>query len=273
MPHQAVAHRGAWLFVLGAVALALLTGGCATPAASLLSTEDVLQRLLPSSVQIVLERDGRRFRSGSGAVIAATDSPKGVDCWILTSGHTLARGAEGAQVSVWLDRHLGRGRRAAATVVAVRDDAQVDLALLRVAAPRCATARLGEPPGLGRAVWVVAFPWGRNMTLVSGVVSQVNREDAGEEDQAPRLMIDASVSYGASGGGVYEARTGQLVGLVEGYRTARVPVAGENRAGHVDVPVPGETYVTPLSQIRRFLADSGYAHLPGATLQSAAARP
>jgi hypothetical protein len=28
-------------------------------------------------------------------------------------------------------------------------------------------------------------------------------------------MVDASVSYGSSGGGVYEARGGGLIGLVE----------------------------------------------------------
>lgn len=29
-------------------------------------------------------------------------------------------------------------------------------------------------------------------------------------------MVDASVSYGSSGGGVYAVRSGRLVGLVEG---------------------------------------------------------
>ena len=253
--------------------LAFLVAGCAAVAPAPVSTETVLQHLLPSSVQIVLERDGRRFRSGSGTIIAAGETAAGPSCWVLTSGHTLARGAEGAQVSVLLDRHLGRGRRVAATVEAVRDDGQLDLALLRISASGCTAAPLGEPPGLGRAVWVVAFPWGRNLTLVGGVVSQVNRDDEGDGDAAPRLMIDASVSYGASGGGVYEAQTGRLIGLIEGYQTAQVPVTGEIQEGHVDVPVPGETYVTPLAQILRFLAATGHQDLPRPLARSLTARP
>lgn len=44
-------------------------------------------------------------------------------------------------------------------------------------------------------------------------------------------MVDASVSYGASGGGVFDARTGGLIGLVEGYRTARVTSHGAEPDG------------------------------------------
>ena len=84
-------------------------------------------------------------------------------------------------------------------------------------------------------------------------------------------MVDASVSYGASGGGVFDATTGRLIGLVEGYRTARVSFKGDTAARYIDVPVPGETYVSPLGDIRRFLTDNGYADLAG--LRPALAAP
>src|SRR5262249_21153961 len=90
-----------------------------------------------------------------------------------------------------------------------------------------------------------------------GVVSQVNPDAAEDADAAARLMVDASVSYGASGGGVYEASTGRLVGLVEGYRTARVSFKGDPTARYIDVPGPGETYVTPLADLPRFLGAVG----------------
>jgi hypothetical protein len=69
-------------------------------------------------------------------------------------------------------------------------------------------------------------------------------------------MIDASVSYGASGGGVFDAATGTLVGIVESYRTARValPTVPEKI---LDLPVPGETTVVGVPLIRRFLQSSG----------------
>jgi len=148
-----------------------------------------------------------------------------------------------------------------AAVVSHRETDDIDLGLLRVTSRHCSAVRLGGPPVLGEEIWVVAFPWGRNMTLVGGIVSQVNEDNPADREAAPRLMVDASVSYGASGGGVYDAHTGQLVGLVEGYRTARVSFRVDAYPGHIDVPVPGETYVTPLAQIRRFLSEAGYAEL------------
>src|SRR5262245_14519078 len=68
-------------------------------------------------------------------------------------------------------------------------------------------------------------------------------------------------SYGSSGGGVFEARGGGLIGLVEGYRTARVVSHGTAGEWYIDVPVPGQTFVTSLADIRRFLAETGNARL------------
>jgi hypothetical protein len=116
---------------------------------------------------------------------------------------------------------------------------------------------------LGDPIWVVAYPWGRNMTLVGGIVSQVNVDQPGDRDTGLRFIVDASVSYGSSGGGVYDGRTGRLVGLVEGYRTARVSFQGEASERYIDVPVPGETYVVPLADIRRFLIEADQADLLG----------
>src|SRR5262245_21327298 len=81
-----------WASLAVGLLLALGSSGCVGAPVTPSSTEDVLQRLLPSSVQIVLERDGRRFRSGSGTIIAANEKPGGAECWVLSSGHTLARG-------------------------------------------------------------------------------------------------------------------------------------------------------------------------------------
>src|SRR5262249_15837388 len=92
------------------------------------------------------------------------------------------------------------------------------------------------------------LPVGPQHDAPRGNVSQL---DVGtwEEGKPSRLMVDASVSYGASGGGVFQASTGRLVGLVEGYQTARVSFKGEAADRYIDVPVPGETYVTSLGSI------------------------
>ena len=242
------------------MALVTIGAGCATDRLWAPSREQVIQRILPPSVQVVLEEHGRRIRSGSGVVIAARPTATRTECLVLTAGHTLHEMAESQQLFILLDRHRGKGTRVPARVIAQRDTDDMDLALVRLEAERCAAARLGPMPALGDAIWVVAFPWGGNMMLAGGIVSQLDGGTSEESDPS-RLMVDASVSYGASGGGVFQASTGRLVGLVEGYRTARVSFKGEAAARYIDVPVPGETYVTSLGSIRRFLTDAGYAKL------------
>lgn len=223
--------------------------------------EAVLHRILPSSVQIVVEQEeGRRVRTGSGVAIAlASEGPPA--CFVLTAGHTLSGHAERRRVFVVFGRDRGRYEKAPASVVAHRDSRDTDLAVLRTESPQCAPAAAGAPPTLGMPVWVVGFPWGKSMTLASGIVSQVGLQRPEDPDDGARLMVDASVSYGISGGPVFDARSGRLIGIVEGYNTARVSPQGTSSGWYIDVPVPGQTFVTPLSDIRRFLADEGVGTL------------
>ncbi len=244
--------------------VAALAGGCAVGGLWEPSREQVLQRILPSAVQVIVEQqEGRRVRASSGVVLAARREERREDCFVLTSGHSVSGIVGQKEISVVFGRDRGAGRRLPATVLAYRDTPDLDLALLEVEGDRCSPARAGRPPLLGEAVWVVGFPWGRHMTLASGVVSQINADDSTDRDTASRLMVDASVSYGSSGGGVYEARDGALIGIVEGYSTARVSPRGANPSWYIDVPVPGQTFVTPLSDVRRFLAEAGFGDLIG----------
>jgi hypothetical protein len=253
----------------GATIVALGAGCVITPPREP-SREDVLDRLLPSAVQIVLEHaEGRRFRTGSGVVIASRPKGRGSECFVLTSGHTVAGAIGRKAIYLLFGRQRGAGTKESGSVVAYRESADLDVALLRAESDECVPARPAAPPRLGEPIWVVAFPWGRNMILARGIVSQVNGDGAADSETAPRLMVDASVSYGASGGGVYDARDGRLIGLVEGYRTARVTSQGVEPPWYIDVPMPGQTLVTPLSDIRRFLAETGHAELIPAMQDSA----
>jgi serine protease Do len=246
---------------MGVVAIAALAYGCAASTRpDTQSREDVLARLLPSAVQIVLENpEGRRFRTGSGVIIAARPSGAGstsaAECFVLTSGHTVTGTAGQKAIYLLFGRQQGEGTKASAVVVAHRETADVDVALLRAESRDCVPARPAGAPKLGEPVWVLAFPWGRSMVLAGGIVSQVHADDVS------RFMVDASVSYGSSGGGVYDAGSGGLIGLVEGYRTARVTSQGSESPWYIDVPMPGHTLVTPLADIKRFLADTGHGDL------------
>src|SRR5262249_51499510 len=179
------------------------------------------------------ERDGHRVRTGSGAMIAARPAGQSHECFALTSGHTVNGLSDRHELYVLLGRHRGQGTRASAAVLVQRETDDLDLALLRVETGGCVAARLGEPPGLGDPIWIVAFPWGRNMTLVGGNVSQLGAGSSAESGDDPRLMVDAPVSYGASGGGGFEGRTGKLGGLGGGFRTGRGSFKGGAPAGYI----------------------------------------
>jgi len=117
-------------------------------------------------------------------------------------------------------------------------------------------ARPREVARLGDDVWVVAFPRGRQMTVTSGTVSQIGTGVETDATEGPVRMVDTSVSYGASGAGVFDAGTGELIGVVEGYRTAQI-AARETPDRFMEIPIPGETLVISAVTIRRFLSGAG----------------
>jgi S1-C subfamily serine protease len=237
----------------------LVSSACAVERPHPVTRNEILQRILPSAAQIIVERAGHRVRSGSSVVVGARASAQGPECYALTSGHNLGRSAEEEVYIVLGGEKVGT--KIPADVLIQRQAPDLDLALLRVSSDHCPVAQLGEPPELGDPIWVLAFPWGRHMTLISGVVSQLNEEAPNNRETGPRLMVDASVSYGASGGGVFDAETGRLVGLVDSFRAARVTIQVDAHPAHIDLPVPGETFLTPIADIRRFLTEASYADL------------
>jgi S1-C subfamily serine protease len=233
-----------------AVAVAAVAAVAVTGCTSLAAPPDrraTLERIIASSVQLRGELEGNGRRSGSGVVIASEASP--ARCWILTTKHLLQPNRPRRILAIV----PGHREPLAVEIVAVSDD--LDLAIVTVQGIAPPAVTLKDTTRLGEDVWVVGFPWGRRLTVASGVVSQVGGADD-THLEGPARMVDASVSYGASGGGVFEAATGALVAIVEGYRTARVtlPHAPESV---LHIPVPGETTVVSAAGIRKFLATAG----------------
>jgi S1-C subfamily serine protease len=230
-----------------ALAVALLFGGCASADVGS-QRGGALRGILGPSVQLRAEGGGVR-RAGSGVVVAADRSTG--RSWIITTRHLF----EPAPLSqLWVVTTDG-GRRLRARIGARSRDA--DLAIVEVTDRALPVASLQETARLGDEVRVVAFPWGRQLTVVSGIVSQIATEEGSEVAvEGAVRMVDASVSYGASGGGVFDAESGMLVGIVESYRTARLALPGSPERV-LDLPVPGETTVVGASAIRRFLESAG----------------
>jgi len=212
----------------------------------------VMQRILPSTVQLKAEREGGARRAASGVVVAA-DVPTGRS-WILTTRHFLDPPSR-QEISLSNREHKGRFR---AEVLAASTD--LDLAVIEVAGLSLPPVTLKELTRLGDEVWVAAYPWGRRLTVVSGVISQLVGEEGDVALEGIPRMVDASVSYGASGGGVFDADSGSLVAIVEGYRTAQV-VLPQSPGQVLQMPVPGETTVIGARMIVRFLEASGLQRL------------
>jgi serine protease Do len=238
--------------VLVWAALALTVAGC-TSIAPASDEPATIRRLLASTVQLRSEREGGARRAASG-VCVATD-PASRRAWILTVRHFLGP-SKPQEVSVRLP---GQTAELPATVFAVSDEELgLDIAIVEVQDPGgLVPVRLKrEPSNLGDSALVVSFPWGGRLTVVRGIVSQLVSIHGESLVTGAARMVDAHVSYGSSGGGVFDARTGELIGIVETYRTAKITIP-ELKDRSIEIPVPGETVLVPASALLQFARDFG----------------
>lgn len=231
--------------------LALLVAGAGCASARSRETRgELIREILRSTVQLRAEREGGARRAASGVVLATHADTGRV--WILTARHFLDP-PQRQQISVRLP---GRDSVVNGSVAFV--SRELDVAIIETEHLDVAPIRLKTAAYLGDEVLVVAFPWGQRFTVVAGIVSQVVAPRGEPHVSGPARMIDASVSYGSSGGGVFDARTGELLGIVEGYRTAKVAIP-DMKERTFDVPVAGETTLVPAASILRFLEETGLA--------------
>lgn len=248
---------------LASLALALIVAGCSSAATTSGRAEpgegvnrsdraELIRRILASTVQLRSEREGGARRAASG-VCVATD-PASKRAWIVTVRHFL--GPSRPQ-EVWV-RRPGETATLPAVVFAVSDEELgLDIAIVEVEDPGLVPVPLKQTPSsLGDEALVVAFPWGQRLTVVRGIVSQIVSIPGESLVTGPARMVDAHVSYGSSGGGVFDARTGELIGMVETYRTAKITIP-ELKDRVIEVPVPGETVMVPAPVIQQFLRDFG----------------
>lgn len=226
-----------WLVLSAAIALLF---GCATSNAPR-DAQTVIAEAVTSSVQVIAEGERRR-RTGSAVVLGSDEA--GVSSLVLTSAHFLTPLID-QRIYV---RLTPDSEPLPAELVALDDDA--DLALLEVAAIDRRPINLEDASRLGEQVWVVAYPWGRERTVVRGAVSQL--EQGAVSLRGPVRLIDASVTHGMSGGGIFESSTGNMVGLVQGYRTAQMALPGGGDP--LVFPVAGETTVISGRTIYCFLS-------------------
>jgi serine protease Do len=256
-----------WLVVFSLSVLVAMAIGCARlqPAASDIPSaasarQRAIDEMIDSTVKVTIERDGRRVASASGVVVASR-AGAGTEAvsYVLTAAHVLT-GGDGATIMVgFCGSDAARGKLSATVIIRGTPDT-LDLALLRV--PGLAAPAVHLPADdavwLGQPILVIGFPEGERLGLSGGIVSQLplsarpNGIPADRPEQ--RIVIDAAAPRGVSGGGVFEAETGRLVGIVQGHQTVSMAVKDQAQSYTLKFPVPGATFVVPMAQIRPFLA-------------------
>ncbi|HSB67894.1 MAG TPA: serine protease [Candidatus Methylomirabilis sp.] len=231
----------------------------------------MIDRIVNASVKVAIEQDGHRVTTASGIVIASRPAGQDTEAisYVLTSAHALTGGDRATVFVGFCGPSAARGK-VAATVVSQGNPGTLDLALLRVSGIAVPPVVLPEDDRirLGRQILVAGFPEGQRLGISGGIVSQLplsaiqNGIPADREDQ--RIVIDAAAPRGVSGGGVFDAETGNLIGVVQGHQTFSVAVKDQAQSYSLKFPVPGATFVVPMTQIRPFLASPDVANeLPG----------
>ncbi len=225
------------------------------------SRKTVVRQILPHNVRLVTTEGGKVRRTASGVVIGTERTPEGVSTYVITNAHAVDLGGLKAPTLTITQEKRGDVSEYPAEVVAAGKVPDMDLALLRVAGVALTPAELASDEELevGEDVVVAASPFGRALSLSGGMLSQVEWD---RETKAPKMIkTDAPIGYGASGGGIFSLETGRLLAIVEGYRTAKVAFAVNEKDFSFDVPMPGETFAAPTSKVRRFLAEHGWSKL------------
>jgi len=220
----------------------------------------VVQKALRQSVRVEVQVAGKVVRAASGVVVAADEGRS----YVLTNQHVVQR--EGLRGSATFLVVIERPKlhRLEARVVTEGEVPDEDLALLSVPEQLTPVPLAAEDDvQVGDDVVVVGAPYGRSLSVSSGIVSQLEIDEVDSRLQRG-MKTDAPIGYGASGGGVFGVPSGKLVGLVEGYRTAKVAFGGVTGNDYsFDVPMPGETFLAPPGKLRGFLARAGLARLVG----------
>jgi serine protease Do len=225
------------------------------------SRKEMVRRILPHNVRISISENGKALRTASGVVIGDEHTEEGRVSYVVTNAHAVEMGDLKSPRLVVIVDDRGEATEYQARPVALGAVPEMDLALLRVPGLPLVPARLAEDLELelGEDVVVAACPFGKSLSLSGGMLSQVEWD---RESRLPKMVkTDAPIGYGASGGGVFSLETGKLLAIVEGYRTAKVGFAVEDKDYSFDVPMPGETFAAPTSKVRRFLESKGFARL------------
>ena len=135
---------------------------------------------------------------GSGVIVSA-------EGYLLTNQHVVEDATE-------IEVQLQDGRQTRARLVG--SDTETDIAVLKIDLDRLPVIALGDVRALqvGDAVLAIGNPFNVGQTVTAGIVSALDRSDAGSSRFQNFIQTDAAINPGNSGGALVDAR-GALVGI------------------------------------------------------------
>ena len=135
---------------------------------------------------------------GSGVIV----SPEG---YLLTNHHVVEDATD-------IEVQLADGRNTRARVVG--SDPETDIAVLKIDLPNLPVVTLGNVRALqvGDAVLAIGNPFNVGQTVTAGIVSALDRTQAGASQFQNFIQTDAAINPGNSGGALVDA-AGHLVGI------------------------------------------------------------
>ncbi len=215
----------------------------------------VASKVLPSTVQIVAEYDGKpQGATGSGFVLDAKGH-------IITNNHVVAE-ADGDNGPIEVIDQDGHHMKASV----VGRSTVYDLAVLSVPKAKGLTpAAVGSADQMrvGETVVAIGSPLGLSATVTSGIISAVNRpvttgEGGDDNSYINAVQTDAAINPGNSGGPLVNLQ-GQVVGVNSAIASLGSQLASD-QGGNIGVgfAIPIEQVQVTTAQILR----SGKAQYP-----------
>lgn len=182
---------------------------------------DVLKEIRPSVVEIYVQTD-EGTGSGSGVVISV-DAEK--NAAIIVTCHHVIEGSKKMVVKAIDGTEfdnvalIGSDPKSDIGVIAVVGEGVTGLSTAKWYAPEATSS---DYINVGTEVVAIGNPLGvLGGTVTKGIISAVNREVNVENKAMVLLQTDAAINGGNSGGGLFNAQTGALVGIVNaGYKSS-----------------------------------------------------
>ncbi len=212
------------------------------------SVASVAEKVLPSTVQIIAEYDGKaQGATGSGFVLDDQGH-------VITNNHVVAEADEENGPIEIIDQD---GNHLKATVVG--RSTVYDIAVLKSeAAMKLTPAAIGSSDQMrvGETVVAIGSPLGLSATVTAGIISAVNRPvttGEGENDNSyiNAVQTDAAINPGNSGGPLVNLQ-GEVVGVNSAIASLGSQIASD-RGGNIGVgfAIPIEQVQVTAAQILR----------------------